>query len=159
MKMFWVVVILFMFYGLGVIWGTNHPLTGERPFPSASVSIPNFTGEELFNAVNNYRTSKGLKELETTEALCNNITQRYFDLTAPENENVAHAGFGEWHRKYNANWSVGEIYAYGITPEEVISKWVTSPSHDLILENPTYVYGCAYADGGDSVVEMGFPIK
>lgn len=116
-----------------------------------------YTGEELFNAVNEYRTSIGSPALELDPILCDNLVERWLSIKEP---NTGHAGFEEWainegiraNPKYGL---LGEMYIKDIsTPENAIHWWLGSPGHKNTLEMKEMVYGCSYASDGTGVVVM-----
>lgn len=120
---------------------------------------PNFTGQQLFDAVNIYRKQNNVAEIKLDDNLCNNLAQRYLDISKPENKDIAHAGFEEWVKKYVPNnYAVSEDIAWGNTPEGVVKAWDGSPGHRLSILNPKNVVGCSYAANGTGIIELGYKI-
>lgn len=116
-----------------------------------------YTGQQLFDEVNKYRTSINAPALELDPILCNNIVERYLDIETPDN---GHKGFEEWqidvrvgtNSKYGR---IGEMYVKDIsTPQNAINWWLGSPGHKSTLEMKEMIYGCAYANDGTGVVIM-----
>lgn len=121
-------------------------------------SLPTFTGQDVFDVVNNYRKSKDVNELTLDKILCNNLAQRYLDIQAGIKEGIAHKGFDEWYEKYvkpYSNYYVEEDFAFGNTPQDVIKAWEGSPGHRLSILDKTLNLGCSYASEGSAVIILG----
>lgn len=117
----------------------------------AQSTTPNFTGQELFDAANAHRRSKGVPEIQLDSRFCNNLVARWQALSQPES--FGHEGLDEWAEEWLPDGvTYVENFAYGNNPEEIIAKWVGSPGHRLVLENPDFKYGCAYAAQGTGVL-------
>jgi len=116
-----------------------------------------FTGQELFDAVNEHRKSVGAQELQLDENLCDNLVERWLAIREPGN---GHKGFEEWAETEGLvegglakNYKLlGELYANGTQTYWLIDFWVGSPGHRTTLENPKLNVGCAYASDGTGVV-------
>lgn len=143
-------ILLFASYSYGVI--RSRSIFIPEPTP---ISSPNYTGQELFDAVNNYRQEKGLTKLSLNKDFCNNIVSRWEIMSNPNT--IGHEGFEEWSHKYLPQGvTVSEIAGPANTPQELINSWLGSPSHRISLENPKNTVGCAYAGKGYGVVELGW---
>lgn len=118
----------------------------------------NYTGQELFDKVNDYRVSKGLTKLELDPMICDNLVERYLAIKDP---NHGHAGFKEWAEKEkiqeNGNYGlIGELYiTTSKSTDTALEFWKGSPGHRLTLEMKEMTNGCAYAHDGSGVVVMG----
>ena len=120
-----------------------------------------YTGQQLFDEVNGYRTSKNLPQLKLDPVLCDNLVERYLAIKEPNN---GHKGFEEWIisegiKKDNNDNSryglIGEMYIKDIsTPSNAINFWLGSPGHRSTLELASFNSGCAYANDGTGVVIM-----
>lgn len=115
-----------------------------------------YTGQELFQAVNDYRASQNIPRLQLDPALCNNLVERWLAIKNPNN---GHAGDEQWLKNEgllgNSKYGqFGELYITATTPENAINWWIGSPGHRTTLEMKSMVYGCAYANDGIGVVEM-----
>lgn len=150
MKWKWIVIVcLVAFFSFRI--GKAFPYVTPAPTPTAS---PDYTGQELFDAVNSYRESKNLPLIKLSPDFCNNIVSRWELMSNPDT--IGHEGFEEWAHKYlPAGASISEIAGPGNTPQELVNSWVGSPSHRLSLDNATFTWGCAYATNGYGVVELG----
>lgn len=163
-----VIIIIFFLViewalGYSVVFAT---FTGKDLFtsspPQSQTQVaplsPSFTGQEVFDAVNEYRKENGVSELKLDEVLCNNIAQRYLDIEAGEKENIAHKGFDEWYKKYAEpyGYAASENYACGQNPEDIIKAWDGSPSHKLSILNEKNKLACAYASSGCAVLILGY---
>ncbi len=117
----------------------------------------NYTGEELFNAVNEHRGLVGAQEVVIGEGLCDNLVSRWQAVK----DEKQHEGFEEWIEKEGIQTNYGyyqvvELYIISQTPEDAIDFWIGSPGHKIQLENPVWTDGCAYAGEGYGVVIMGY---
>jgi uncharacterized protein YkwD len=120
---------------------------------------PDFTGQQLFDAINCYRKKNGLEPLIMDQGLCSNLAQRYYDSLNPDYKYVAHGGFKEWtedgpfKRGFN---SVSEnVHINGDNLNEVITGWAGSPGHNLNLLTTDRPYACTYAIRGYAFLETG----
>lgn len=125
----------------------------------------NFTGQQLFDAVNEYRQKNGLKPLTLNMYICDDLVQRYLDLTNPDATYAGHEGFERWVEKNKESFKpqgiglMAELYIKDTTsPQAAIDWWNGSPGHKLVLLGDFNV-GCAYADKGTGVVVVGNKVK
>jgi len=146
----WIIIVcLLVFFSFRI--GRAFPYVVPAPTPSAT---PNYSGQELFDAVNAYRESKDLPLIKLSPDFCNNIVSRWEIMSKAET--VGHEGFEAWAFKYlPAGVSVSEIAGPGETPQELVNSWLGSPSHRLSLDNATFTWGCSYAAHGYGVMELG----
>lgn len=144
------IVMLSVFGALGI-------LAGAFIFYNIKYVDYRYTGEELFQAINDHRLEKGLVKLELDGMLCDNLVERYWAIKEPGN---AHKGYEEWLKSEgisdNPKYGViGEIYVVDVsTPQNAIAWWTNSPGHRTTLEMSEMKYGCAYANDGTGVVIM-----
>lgn len=119
-------------------------------------NVSEATGEEVFASINNYRQSKGLKPISLDVKLCDNLIQRYFDLTNPDNKYVGHAGFEKWVKDQGlGNYDLAEIYVVNIqTGGDAVKNWENSPGHKSAMMG-SYASGCAYVHKGIAVAILG----
>jgi ribosomal protein L40E len=123
-----------------------------------------YTGQELFDAVNEHRQSINVQRLELDPALCDNLVERWQAIRNPGN---AHKGFEEWvvseglgnedgslKAPYDGGHGIAELYASGTQTYWLIDFWTGSPGHKSSLENPNFNVGCAYASDGTGVLIM-----
>lgn len=127
------------------------------PNPQSISQTPNFTGQQLFDAVNEYRIANKVAPLKLDSNLCNNLAQRYLDIKNGIDEGVAHKGMEAWAKKFVPdNYSISEDFAWGNTPTDVIHAWEGSPGHRLSILNPDYKVGCSYAAEGYGIIELAY---
>lgn len=122
-----------------------------------------YTGQELFDAINEHREGVGVKKLEIDSKLCDNLVERWFAIREPGN---GHKGFEEWAisegiivdgvmiEPYDKEVGMAELYANGTQTYWLIDFWTGSPGHKAALENPNYNVGCSYASDGTGVIIM-----
>ncbi len=118
-----------------------------------------YTGQEMFDAINEYRASIGVQQLELDPVLCDNLVARYLSI---KNGGKGHDGFEEWVKgegidKNPKYGRIGEMYATATQTYWAIDWWKGSPGHRDTLEMPSMKYGCSYALDGFSVTVMAEP--
>lgn len=116
----------------------------------------NYSGYDLFNSVNSHRKSIGVPEIKLSEGLCDNLVERWKAVK----EGRQHGGFEEWVKQEGIQANYGykdlvELYIVASTTDQAISFWEKSPGHQIQLDNPKWIDGCAYANEGYGVVIMG----
>lgn len=149
-------LMLIMFWLVGSSLVLLISLTQVKPSPPTDTT---FTGQELFDAVNEYRKQNGIEELKLDPNLCGNLAQRYFDIKKGLDEGIAHKNFEEWVKKYIeplGGYYVGEDFAWGNTPQEVIKAWEGSPGHRLSILDSKNTLGCSYAAEGYGIIVLGY---
>jgi hypothetical protein len=134
--------------GFLVVMGVLAILAGAFIFYNIKYVDYQYTGEELFSAINSYHLSKGLQELTIEQKLCDNLVERYLAVKDP---NGGHKRYAEWLKaegiaddpKYGV---IGELYVPASTPSNAVNWWANSPRHRTTLEMPDMKYGCSYAN-------------
>lgn len=129
----------------------------RQALKATGVLDPQYTGQQVFDAVNVYRVSRGLKEIPVDPALCDNLVQRWLDLTNPDNAFAGHEGSVRWAEQEGLRdrYDLAELYMKNSpSPDATVSWWAGSPGHRTTVEG-NYTSGCAYADKGTSVVILG----
>lgn len=147
-----VFVIFFLFGAVSFLFGMRQANVGQYA-EEINVTV---TGQEIFDAINKYRQSNGLALITLEDRLCDNLVQRYLDMTNPDNKYVGHAGFERWAEKEGLNdYELAEVYVSGIrSGAEAINFWKGSPGHNSALVG-NYKLGCAYANQGIAVAVFG----
>jgi len=135
---------------------------GDRPVIPTAIPTPAFfTGMDLWQEVNKYRESKGVKPFNLNEELCNGIVDRweYIYNNGHKDENLLHAGLNEFARKQisSGKWkhigAGGELVAgIDLTASDTVNGWAGSPSHYQQLTSTTKTEGCAYSFHGISLL-------
>lgn len=95
---------------------------------------------EIFNLINDHRTSKGLAKLDIFNIVSSEaITHTDYMVETGE---VSHANFGTRHQNlvtYASAKSVAENVAYGFSSAEaVVNAWLNSEGHRLNIENASF---------------------
>lgn len=145
----------FVITALFLLFGTLTFLFGWK---QGQVIPASFTGEESFVAINNYRVSNGLTPLTIDPVICDNLVQRWIDVTS--SDVIGHKGSEEWAQKegLNTKYAMAEVYMKNVrTPEEAVDWWAGSPGHKTALLGD-YSVGCAYASDGTVVAVFGKPL-
>lgn len=129
----------------------------RQSIPTSEATIPAFTGQDVWDEVNNYRMENHLREVKLDDMYCNNLAQRLLDINKGLDDGTAHAKFDEWvHKNIPQNYYVAEDWGKGNTVQEVMDSWVGSPGHRLSLLDPKIEIGCSYSDGKTAVIELGY---
>lgn len=117
-----------------------------------------YTGQQLFDAINTYRADHGKTPLVLDQYICDNLVARYLTISNSE----GHDGFEDWYKGQGMDkrFSLGaELYIKDTsTTADAIKFWDGSPGHRLSLLGDFSV-GCAYANNGTGVVVVGEPVK
>ena len=150
---------------LGFVWfstlliGMKIGITGtEKRLEVLVQTTPNYTGQEIQDAVNAYRVKVGLKELKIDSDLCNNLYDRYAKMLSEDALTTGHPGFDEWADQKIKDYGytlVGEVFSPDLTTEKVMTGWENSPGHNAAITNPKYTGVCTYAGERGVVVVMG----
>lgn len=151
------IVILILAFGLYTQLSYDPSLSKLREY-RASLDARNwdYTGMQLFEAVNNHRRSIGVQEIQLEETFCGNLVERWMAVKNPEN---GHKGLMDWWAdkklKNDPYGQINELYAHAPTAERVIENWTQSPGHKIPLEDAKYNVGCTYAAEGWGVLIIG----
>lgn len=148
------IVILILILGLYTQISYDPTLSNLRSQPNARAG--NYSGMELFDAVNNHRRSIGVQEIQLEETFCGNLVERWMAVKSPEN---GHRGFDDWWAdkslKEDPYGQINELYGSARSAERVVEIWTKSPGHKIPLEDPKYNVGCTYAAEGWGVLIIG----
>lgn len=141
-----------------ILFGVLSFLFGYRQANFRNYS--NYTGQDVFNAINDYRKQKGLNQIILNPELCDNLIQRYLDITNPKNAFIGHAGFEQWVKTEGLeDYTLAELYIKDApTVNDAMSFWLSSPGHKSSLD-ADYDRGCSYANENTSVVILGKKIR
>ncbi|QQG44419.1 MAG: hypothetical protein HYW86_00685 [Candidatus Roizmanbacteria bacterium] len=119
----------------------------------------NYTGQQLFDSMNEYRLANGKLELKLDPYICDNLVARYLKVKSGD---VGHEGFEEWVKNEEIDKKfapIAELYIKDTyTTKDAIDFWSGSPGHRLSLLGDFSV-GCAYANEGVGVAVLGNPIQ
>lgn len=127
--------------------------------PSGESITPEFTGVELFQAVNTARRAHGVGELSQKNELCTVASIRLnqqLELGKLDN----HAGFNGVLDKYKDQLPynrIAENLADGYNSAvETVQAWEGSPGHAVLLKDGSFVWGCTAANHGFAVLIAAF---
>lgn len=119
----------------------------------------NYNGQQLFDAVNEYRISNGKSKLNLDMYICDNLVARYLKIKSGD---VGHEGFEEWVKNEGIDKRfapISELYIKdSATTKDAIDFWNGSPGHRLSALGD-FTVGCAYANEGTGVLILGNPIS
>ena len=115
----------------------------------------NYTGQQLYDAINEYRKQNGKQPIPLALYMCDNLVARYLKIKSGD---VGHEGFEEWATKEEIRKMYiprAELYVKDTyTTKDAIDFWNGSPGHRLTLLE-SHDVGCAYANEGIGVVVFG----
>lgn len=126
-----------------------------------------FSGPELWKAVNAKREEKGTNELASNSWACSIAAIRLNDNLRLGNGTLDnHAGFDRALEQVTKPYEKEpipkgenplpeyflEFLVYAYNAEEAIKLWENTMGHKDLFEKQDYKYGCAYAQGGYGVV-------
>jgi uncharacterized protein YkwD len=153
------VFILTVAIGTSLFIGIQIGIKGaEERLKSEVLSKPNYTGQQIQDAVNEYRKSLGLRGLVIDSNLCNDLFDRYAQMLSDKALTEGHPGFNDWADIKIKNYGyslVGEVFSPESTVDNVLEEWKGSPSHNLAITNEKYNKVCTYAGKKGVVVVLG----
>lgn len=118
-----------------------------------------YNGQQLFDAVNEYRVANGEPQLQLDQFICDNLVARYLKIKSGD---VGHEGFEEWVKNEGIDQRfapIAELYVKDVaTTKDAIEFWNGSPGHRLSALGD-FTVGCAYANEGVGVLILGNSIK
>lgn len=123
--------------------------------------IPNWSGPELFDAVNQRRVELGVNPLANNTELCTIASLRLNELLKL-GELDAHEGFialskREDYQHIFQKYNVFEFLLSGAqSAQEAVSLWENTQGHSKLLTGGEYVWGCTYAQNGFGVAITAF---
>lgn len=140
-----------------LLFGNEIKKTSAKTVPSPTKSTPaNWSGPELWEAVNSRRVEFGVGKLNKKDELCTIASIRLNQLLEL-NKLDGHAGFQPVLDRPDLKWisekyNVSEYLAQGFsTPKETVSGWENTMGHKSLLTGGEYVWGCIYAQNGFAV--------
>ncbi len=158
-KILLISALLLATWGTTFLIGVKVGISGsEQRYKELSKVTPSYTGQQIQDAVNQYRISLGLIPLEVDSILCNNLFDRYAKMLSDDAISEGHPGFNEWaDEKINTyHYSlVGEVFSPKSTVESVMVGWKGSPGHNLAITNKEYSRVCTYAGSRGVVMVLG----
>ena len=127
------------------------------PTPRPQATIPNWSGPELWDAVNKRRQELGVNPLSNQSELCTIASIRLNQLLELGKLD-GHEGFSKmpedrpdlkWiFEKYN----ISEFLVSGATSaQEAVDLWENTLGHKKLLTGGEYVWGCTYAQNSFGV--------
>lgn len=146
-------------WGSTFILGVQVGMRGtEKRYQAIVQQTPNYTGQEIQDAVNGYRQELKLPEMKTDSILCNNLYDRYAKMLSEDALTTGHPGFDDWAdikiKDYGYSL-VGEVFSPEPRVESVIDGWKNSPGHNAAITNPEYTRVCTYAGDRGVVMVLG----
>lgn len=143
------------------------PTSTIAPSPTAAPalrprSIPNWSGPELWEAVNTRRVTFGVNPLQSASELCTIASIRLNELLELGKLD-GHEGFSTLsERRPDLVWifekyNVSEFLVAGASSAaEAVDLWVNTLGHSKLLTGGEYVWGCTYAQNSFGVAIAGY---
>lgn len=137
--------------------------TSEQPTKTpAPVHLPqaDYTGPQLWEAVNKARVTHGVSPLSGRDILCTIAAIRLSQIQRLGRLDD-HAGFDAVFEKYKNNpeipGNVSEFLISGYpTPDQAVDAWLNTLGHKKLITGGEYKWGCVYANSGFGVAITGF---
>ncbi|GEK79351.1 cell wall-binding repeat-containing protein [Agrococcus baldri] len=149
---------LALFVALAAAVGIVLPVTTTAAVPASAAPAPVSQGtvvernvatqvSAVFEAINDYRESKGLKPLRFMPALAD-VAQDWSYRQGQTDQFAHRSNF--WHQYPSGYANVGEIIAWRTDADAaaLVRQWINSPAHRAHLENRNYTHmgiGIAFA--------------
>ena len=125
-------------------------------------TVINWSGPDLWAAVNTRRVERGVGQLSQRDELCTIASIRLNELLVL-GQLDGHEGFGSLpDRREDLKWifekyDVSEFLVQGATSAtEAVDLWENTLGHKKLLTGGEYVYGCTYAQEGFGVAIAAF---
>lgn len=127
------------------------------PTPRPVVTIPNWSGPELWEAVNKRRKELGVNGMANQSELCTIASIRLNELL-DRGELDGHEGFSTLpERRPDLKWifekyNISEFLVSGAeSAQEAVDLWENTLGHKKLLTGGEYVWGCTYAQNSFGV--------
>jgi len=145
--------------------GESSSLSTNTPKPTLVVSpslLPkkksvDWTGPQLWEAVNKSRVENGVNPLKQADELCTIASIRLNELLELGKLD-GHEGFSSLpERRPDLKWifekyNISEFLIAGAaSPQEAVDSWLDTLGHKKLLTGGEYVWGCTYAQNGFGV--------
>lgn len=128
-----------------------------EPTPRPRVTIPNWSGPELWEAVNKRRQELGVNPMGNQSELCTIASIRLNELL-DLGELDGHEGFSTLpDRRPDLKWifekyNISEFLVSGAeSAQEAVDLWENTLGHKKLLTGGEYVWGCTYAQNSFGV--------
>lgn len=124
----------------------------------------NFTGPELFEAINDKRVIKGVNKLGRSDELCSIASFRLNQLL-PNKTIDNHAGFIALTKDKDSafawifdKYNIAEflIFLPSGSAQDAVAAWENTLGHQKIITGGEFTIGCAYAQAGIGVALAGY---
>lgn len=136
---------------------TPTPSATPGPTEQPRVAIPNWSGPELWEAVNSRRQELGVNKMANQGELCTIASIRLNELL-DKGQLDGHEGFSSLpERRPDLKWifekyNISEFLVSGAkTAQEAVALWENTLGHKKLLTGGEYVWGCTYAQNSFGV--------
>lgn len=136
------------------------PTPVSTPVPNTIKKGLDYSGPQLWEAVNKARVEQGVQPLKQRDILCTIAAIRLSqirELGKLDN----HDGFKPVYEKYKDDQdmpnNVSEFLISGYpTPDQAVAGWLDTLGHKKLITGGEYVWGCIYAQEGFGVAITGY---
>ncbi len=136
-----IIIVFIFFIGLTLLSVFNSKIA---PKP--------MTSEDIFSAINNWRTSNNFPAYTTSKFLCSAADMRLKDIK----ESFDEKGFTRERLCPNEKCNLGESYIKGApTSEGVLNAWLKNTDQHIRLTLPVFTKACVATDGNYTVMIFG----
>jgi len=143
--------------GSGLSTKTPVPTLIVSPSLAPKKKSVNWTGPQLWEAVNKSRVEHGVNPLKQADELCTIASIRLNELLELGKLD-GHEGFSNLpERRPDLKWifekyNISEFLIAGAnSPQEAVDSWLDTLGHKKLLTGGEYVWGCTYAQNGFGV--------
>lgn len=147
---------------------SQEPAASPSPSPAAVITKTpqtktgraNYSGPQLWEAVNKARVEYGVNALKQKDILCTIAAIRLSQIRELGKLD-GHEGFRGVYDKYKDDPTVpnnvSEFLISGYpTPNQAVSAWLDTLGHRKLITGGEYVWGCIYAQDGFGVAITGY---
>lgn len=141
---------------------TSTPIVLRTTSPSPRPKTPNWTGPQLWEAVNKSRVEHGVNPLKQADELCTIASIRLNELLELGKLD-GHEGFSNLaERRPDLKWifekyTIAEFLIAGaISAQDAVDAWLNTLGHSKLITGGEYVWGCTYAQNGFGVAIAAF---
>lgn len=136
------------------------PTSASTPPPNTIQKRTDYSGPQLWEAVNKARVEQGVQPLKQRDILCTIAAIRLGQIREVGKLD-GHDGFKGVYDKYkddqNMPNNVSEFLISGYpTPDQAVAGWLDTLGHKKLITGGEYVWGCIYAQEGFGVAITGY---
>lgn len=136
------------------------PTPVSTPLPNTAKKGIDYSGPQLWEAVNKARVEQGVQPLKQRDILCTIAAIRLSqirELGKLDNHDGFQGVFNKYKDDPNMPNNVSEFLISGYpTPDQAVAGWLDTLGHKKLITGGEYVWGCIYAQDGFGVAITGY---